>query len=561
MKSQLNRLLVIAALFVAVVTIVSCKKEHLAYTTTSDVSIVGYLQNNTDQFSELIKILKLTDTYNYLNAYGAYTCFAPTNTAIQAYLQQLGKSKVEDVDTATLKNMIRLHLIEDTLSTKQFTDGKMPSRTMLGQYLITGVTNISGVSYITVNRQANILQSNIYTVNGYIHVLDHVLYPATLTMAKYIEQNTSFSIFTQALKETGYYDSLNIVNNPDATRYWLTVLAQSDSVYKANNITTYAALKAKYSNTGNPKSNSDSLHIYMAYHVLTGIKYLADIVSATSHPTLAPLEVVTSKLSGQAVLINDDDYNGVHEPGIELSRINSDNTCTNGVVHYALGNIFVKKREPFTVNFDLGDQPEIRKLTSIFRKNGKFQQFNIGDLADVTWQRNVIQYTCDATNGSNFHWWYDHMDWPERFGNSAANTWIEFKTPLIVRGRYKVWFCYRKSSHGQYTQMSFDGQPLPRIMDCALTFLNTAISEAELESQGYKRYSADAPTSNSTQIAQMAGIVDVTTTDRHIVRFEAIRDQGSTANPLLTADLVQFIPITAPSQTRPLFKRDGTIVP
>jgi hypothetical protein len=86
---------------------------------------------------------------------------------------------------------------------------------------------------------------------------------------------------------------------------------------------------------------------------------------------------------------------------------------------------------------------------------------------------------------------------------------------------------------------------------------------AELEALGLKKYSAEAPTSNSTQVSQLAGIVDVATTDRHIIRFESIRDFGSGANPTagVNADLVQFIPINAPSQTSPRFKRDGTLVP
>jgi hypothetical protein len=58
----------------------------------------------------------------------------------------------------------------------------------------------------------------------------------------------------------------------------------------------------------------------------------------------------------------------------------------------------------------------------------------------------------------------------------------------------------------------------------------------------------------------LAGAVTINSTDRHTIRFTCVKDQGSTANNLTTVDFVQFIPIDF-DQQRPLYKRDGTIVP
>ena len=41
-------------------------------------------------------------------------------------------------------------------------------------------------------------------------------------------------------------------------------------------------------------------------------------------------------LQGAAVLLNDIDFNGVHENGIPLDRITSDISATNGVLHSAI---------------------------------------------------------------------------------------------------------------------------------------------------------------------------------------------------------------------------------
>ncbi|MDE3237082.1 MAG: fasciclin domain-containing protein, partial [Bacteroidota bacterium] len=493
----------------------SCKKQHYTIETTTDVNIVDYLRKYPDQFSELVKVLDKTNISPYLNAYGAYTIFAPTNDAIKLYLQKIGKASVDDIDSSTWKNICRLHLIQDTIRTTSFTDGKLYTPTMYGQFLTTSV-NDYGVTI--VNRQAAITQSNILTGNGYIHVIDHVLQPATQTIAQMVEANSKYSIYTQALKATGLYDTLNIVNNPDTTRRWLTFLAESDSVLKLSGINTYTDLQKKYNNTGDPKNPNDSLFLYMAYHILTNLNYLADIVSAPSHPTLAPSNVVTSLLSGQTILLNQAVFNGVFEQGIQMDRANSDNSCTNGVVHALLGDIYLKIRSPFRVDFDIADQPEIRKLTSIFRRAGKYVQFSVGQLANVTWQQGLVQYTCEPATTTNYYWYDDHLDFGLRT-NPVVNSFIEFTTPLIVKGKYKVWVNYRRGGQGNYTQVFVDDVPLSRIVDLTAYLPSTTATPAVLESQGFKRYSANIPTSNSTQAGELAGVVDIATTDVHKIKF------------------------------------------
>jgi uncharacterized surface protein with fasciclin (FAS1) repeats len=546
----------VTVILAMVLAFFSCKKPDLKISTTEDANIVDYMRKNPNQFSEFVKILDRTEVSPYLNAYGAYTVFAPTNDAIKLYLQSIGKTSSDDIDTATLKKMVKFHIIQDTISTPAFTDGKLSSPTMYGQFLVTGVNSKGGT---IVNRQGNIVQSNILTGNGYIHVVDHVLEPAKLTAAKMLEQNPKFSIFTQALKATGFFDLLNTENNPDTTKRWLTVLAESDSVLALDGIRSYSDLVNRYNKTHNPKDTADSLYLFTAYHILSGVKYVADIVTLPSHVTLAPEEVITTTLSEQTVLLNEVTFNNVLEPGIPIDRANSDNSATNGVVHSVLGNIILKIRLPYRVDFDAAAQPEVVKLTSIYRKSGKSQNFSWGQLADVTWQNQALQsFTYFTDGGSNNYWKDDGFSTNLRFGNSGANNWIEFVTPLIVKGKYRIWINYRRSSTGKYAQVSFDGQPTSRIVDFTVTLPDNNATDAVLESQGFKRYSYNSP--NGNNVGQTAGVVEIKTTDRHILRLQAIRDNGSGANNTVTIDFIQFIPIND-VQYRPRYARDGTIYP
>lgn len=577
MKTKSSFIVIMIAGVFALGYLFSCKKIEIVTTTTTDVNIYDYLVKNGDQFSEFAKMIEKAGYNDFLNAYGAYTVFAPTNDGVKAFLQETGRASIDAFTQTEIQNIVKLHLIQDTINTVSFTDGKLPQVTMLGQYLITGVTNINGVSSYTVNRQALILQPNISLANGIVHSINKVLKAATKTVAQTVEANPEYSIFTEALKATGYYDSLNIVNNPDTTRRFLTAIAETNKALADSGITSFAALKARYSNTGDPTRADDSLHLYAAYHILTDARYLADIVSTASLPTLAPLEVITPRLDGQTVLINDIVFNGKREVGVELDRAASDVTSSNGVVHSAKAHFAVKIRVPVRVDFDVADQPELRKLTSVFRRataataiagsNGGGYVIPKGFLADVTWGSNTnasstISYnSMPFTNTTYYAWWGDYLRIP--MGNTSRNLWIEFRTPLLVKGRYKVWICYyrRKASNNNPAfpnRVTFDGEPMQRTFD--FSEQKPVGTPGELEALGYKQYT-EAPLTNTApdiyNVARLVGTVDVKTTDRHNIRITFLAN--SSGQELNHLDIIQFIPVND-NQQRPVFGRDGSVI-
>ncbi|MCK7553594.1 fasciclin domain-containing protein [Chitinophaga sedimenti] len=344
----------------------SCRKMDIKMTTTGDVNIVGYLEKYPDSFSLFKQILDRTETSAFLNAYGAYTCFAPTNSGVKAWLSKVGAANVDAANLETLKDPVKFHLITDTLTTSNFKDGKLPIPTMFGQYLITGVSNKESVSSFIINRQALVTKSNIRVGNGFIHQVDHVLEPSTVSLVKQLEAKPEYSIFVQAIKETGFYDRLNTVD-PDTSKRWLTLLAESNQALADSGITSYAALKAKYSKTGNPANANDSLHMYVAYHILDGVKFLGDIISAPAHQTLQPQEVVTTQLLNTNVVVNEDEFNGVLEKGVTLIRSTSDNAATNGVWHDG-AHFTVKYRAPTAVYWDVSTFTEIMKMPANYKK-------------------------------------------------------------------------------------------------------------------------------------------------------------------------------------------------
>lgn len=538
-----------------------CRKLKIEESTTGDVNIVGYLDKNIDSFSLFRQILERTGNAAFLNAYGAYTCFAPTNSGVKTYLTSLGAASVDAADLNTLKDMVRLHLLEDTVYTNSFTDGKLPVITMYGQYLVTAVANKEGVSSYLVNRQALIQKSNVKTGNGVIHIVDNVLKPASKTIAQQLEANPDYSIFVEALKETGFYTKLNTVD-ADTSKRWMTVFAESNKALADSGFNSYAALKAKYSKTSSPANANDSLHIYVAYHISQGLKFLGDIISIPTHETFQPQEVISVKLIDQQVILNQDEFNGVLETGIILNRDKSDVAATNGVWHDAAGHFMVKFRKPTALYWDVSSFDEIKKLPAYYRKANynfsrpteadqpiKSQPWGWGSLAGT----NTYSYIySSASSITNYAYNNDVSMLP--MGLPARPVWWELQTPPIVKGKYKVWLCYRQqkqsSSSNMLCQVSVNGTIMQRTMN--FTETRPAGTDSELEAIGWKRYTEN--TSNLWASRQV-GVIEFTTTKSQLVRITPLVGTQNNNN----LDMIHFIPIDQ-EQVLPRFRPTGEMI-
>jgi uncharacterized surface protein with fasciclin (FAS1) repeats len=555
--------LLVCGFMVPAFIIIACKKVEYGASTTSDVNITGYLEKYPDSFSLFKQILDRTETSDFLNAYGAYTCFAPTNSAVNKWLTKTGAASVEAADLTRLKNMVKFHLLTDTITTAAFKDGKLPVPTMFGQFLVTGVSNESGTSSYIINRQSLVTQSNIKVGNGYIHQLNNVLEPSTFTIAQQLEAKPEYSIFVQALKETGFYTLLNTVD-PDTTKRWMTVMAESNTALADSGINSYAELKTKYSKTSSPTNANDSLHMYVAYHIISGVKFLGDIISAPTHATMEPQEVISIELINQNVVINQVEFNGVIETGVAINRPVSDNAATNGVWHDARAHYMVKYRKPTSVYWDVSTFPEILALPAYYKKQSKTwtrlseadQQFK-----EITWgwgslaSTNIFTYSYSTTSSvTRYAVNNDVNQLP--LGLPARPTYWEMTTPAIIKGKYKVWMCYSRSkqssSSNMLCQVSVNGETMPRTMN--FTDLRPKGSDAELEAIGWKQYTeVRAYNTDSNYAGRLVGTYDFKTTQRQTVRITNL--SGTQNNDYL--DMIHFIPIDD-NQVWPKFKIDGT---
>jgi uncharacterized surface protein with fasciclin (FAS1) repeats len=531
----------------------SCTEQKYKEETDTTVNILGYLEQNPEQFSEFLRILEITDNDVFIGTYGTYTFFAPTNEAVAQYLQENGYSSVEDVPVAELEDLVRLHLIDEIVLTINFTDGKIQTPTMLGQYLTTGAISENGATNITVNKTSKITEGNIEVGNGIIHVVDRVLDKAVKTLTETIAADENLTLFNEAIKATGWDEKLDqpVTYDEDSIPSYVSVFAQTDMVFQEAGINSLADLKDKYSHTGDPTDPEDSLNLFVAYRVLPGLKYTADLVTTPAHITKAPNEIISVKMNRDTILLNEQTFQGVFEKGVAVDRDNSDITAVNGVLHKVKEHFDIILRFPTPVYFDVADQPEFRRLATVFRRPGNFQSFSPGELEDIQWGGGLpITYSAHAAGTREAQAYYG--DWLEILRlRTGSSSWIEFKTPVIVKGQYKVWITFRTNGRASVKQAYFNDKPLANLVDFR-EYRDTQAPPRVLESQGYKQSLAgDSWIFNS----RFLGIINVESTGRHIFRLEALTGAGGPS----WIDVIEFRPVEM-DQLWPKLGGDGELV-
>lgn len=102
-----------------------------------------------------------------------FTVFAPTNTAFEDLLTELGISSLDDIDTATLTATLNTHVIAGAnVREENLVDGTVST---LGDDIVINATNATITDQN--GRISNIIVTNVQAANGVVHAIDKVLLP------------------------------------------------------------------------------------------------------------------------------------------------------------------------------------------------------------------------------------------------------------------------------------------------------------------------------------------------------------------------------------------------
>ena len=217
-----------------------------------DEQPVGLWLESQPEYSEFVKLLKLTDLYNALNVKMDFTCFVADNSAIAEYLKSKGLTSVEELDVKTAAFLLAYHIIPGNKYDHTAFTGKLTDSTASGDYLTIKPVEEGGINAIYINNYSLIVQKDIEVINGFIHKIDRLLDPITITVGDVIHKNERYSIFSAALKECGLDDLLSSrsrVVGITTIKDYKTVFVVSDSIFKENGIQSLEDLKTAYPDT------------------------------------------------------------------------------------------------------------------------------------------------------------------------------------------------------------------------------------------------------------------------------------------------------------------------
>ena len=302
-------------------------------------TIASYLEDH-EQFSEYVRLLKEqkvsdvseTSVYQLMTAYGYYTCFAPTNDAIQKYLDSLViKGIIPEADWNSFPDERTLDSIRAVLVLNSILDGTKQEKTYITpEFPKTNEEfdiNTMADRKISVTYDKKDLDScsidgicpvskknrDIEAINGFIHEVGYVINPSNETLGSTLHKFTldpesNLSIMAKLVEACGLVDSLSKVKDeryeqlyktgafpsfkwqlrgweipaPEHRKYGYTLFAETDDFWEAelskdreditlSDIANWAENKGYYPdaiNDDNYTEENNLLNQFTTYHLL-----------------------------------------------------------------------------------------------------------------------------------------------------------------------------------------------------------------------------------------------------------------------------------------------------
>jgi len=296
------------------------------YYSASKQTAADLLEGRPEQFSQFVKLLKRTPYFSMLSTYGTYstsgllkyTVFAPTNEGMDRYLSQNGYSSIDQIPEATCDTLVRTHIVKKgAFFTTDISDGSLPELNMNDGYMVLSCDSdiANGNQLILyVNKNSRLVERDDSVTNGVVHVIDNIITATQDLLPDLIANDSTVSLFYDALKLTGMADSLKryidetyscgddsvhtgtmercTSGGADYTRtFWVgkryfkyTAFVEQNSVFHKHDIYTIDDLKAYAKNIydqtypmdagkydDNPKDRRNPLNRFVSYHLLNRV--------------------------------------------------------------------------------------------------------------------------------------------------------------------------------------------------------------------------------------------------------------------------------------------------
>ncbi len=204
------------------VALVSCSDEPDSsnfYTFTGEMAS-DFLKNRS-QYSEFTEIVTRAGMMDLLSTYGHFTCFVPSDSAVNVYLRERGLTSVSQLSDADCDTIARTHLVNNMYTTMEMTQDRLATTNMLGRYLNTSqgldsdsnaVVFLQGTAHIIYELRDDSVE------NGIMQPIDKVIEKSNSFITDILRDHATmgskeFKTFYDALVATGVIDQMDLVED------------------------------------------------------------------------------------------------------------------------------------------------------------------------------------------------------------------------------------------------------------------------------------------------------------------------------------------------------------
>jgi uncharacterized surface protein with fasciclin (FAS1) repeats len=481
------------------------------YTFTGE-TVGSYLETHPETYSEFVQAVEIAGLTNLLKTYNKYTCFAPTNTAMQAWYNAQEAASIEAIPDSAVRYMVYSHLIaEKTYLTSDFVEGALAATNLNSRYLVIGYRPQEETVDILINANSVITDKNIEVENGVIHAIDVVLTPSTAAISTLLANDPRLSLFAEALGKTGLADSLqqlrdetyvpeksplsfdgtSICRSPQERKIGYTIFVESDEVFKSKGIETlsqlevyaagvYDAMYPADAGISDPTDRRNSLNRFVAYHLIdktvhyNNFFYKANMaqnaVLYEFMETFCPNTIFRVSNEGGDVVINRDATRNVSGVTVQPAISGHEQDTDNGVYHL-IDDILVYDGKVRTLLLNTRIRIDAASLHPELMTNGI--RYEKGDNpAGVTGHANYYRFQSGYLKNVEFSSLNTNLFYLQ--GNASSVWWVNYQAdemmatgqfdftirfPPVPAGTYEIRFGYTANGGRGILQFYVDGEP------------------------------------------------------------------------------------------------------
>ena len=348
--------------------------------------------------------------------------------------------------------------------------------------------NIYSPDSIFINNQAKIGRfTEAKGSNGNIFMMDDVIIPNAENIVEKLEvldgENNTFKIFADAIKAdpeiykmaTTERDTTTGVGGVQViTAYYYTCFAVPDHIMNSAGVTDVASLKQWLmdNSSGEEVDPDTALNHYLKYHFMP-TQYTMDEVFNFNDPT--ETLIYDTQYTGQAFIANL--VNNKRTINTNIPVVRSDIEASNGLITKVGGMMPVYHPEPVNVKWDFLNSADIITMVNNWGAANAYGNIFTSALTNQERQFDLSDEYYDGEYGTPTSFTYELTEtsastrnyrrigfMKEAYTNAAQTTtpkhgaymnnylvlnlgfagWIEFTTPTIIAGKYKVVLHYIK---------------------------------------------------------------------------------------------------------------------